>query len=618
VTGRPVLGDFLAAANRHLERAATQSGTSASGRDAEEMTVSLRRLITALAGYASDLARSFGVLPDRDLGLLNSHARAAVQARDALSGAAACLGSPEVTGQPVSGLARRLDAAAVSLITGRDLLQTHFASDQGWRRARSGWALVITSQPVSRALLAEITSLSRQAAAVVAGAVPEDRPWPAAEQGRRLHLACQWLALAGASDQPACQQDPVSGTERDLLYAIPGSALPRRRVPDGSELVPELCAAVITTSERVSHLAWAAAGEPPGSPAISVTSWRRIASAGTATSHHCNLLLAALAARAGQHRRGDARAIGEALERAAADARRSRASWLRAGLALSQVTTDVRWRASPAAAEATDLALWTGRLAYASPGWVPSRGPDHPARLPENLAPARADVPGLVAALHYTAEALERLAVSNQQQVRAAARAGRVFVPARSLPDGSATLGQFVPAPADHTVSLLAVCRRATKASTRTVSAVAGIAADVRAPSRVLATAKVAACAGPPPVFSRPAAAVPAAAGPAAEQDQAAPDPAGAPAGPVEARARALGVTSPRLLWRATGVDRLAQQVIADAAGSRRSPARSAASTARRSPGATPARRVSAPGRGRASMTQGRAHPAQQEPEAEP
>ena len=627
MTGRPVLGDFLAAARRHLDRAATQPATPAPGRDAEEITASLRRLITALAGHVSDLTTSFGVLSDRDLKALSPSARAAVQARDALSGAAACLGSPPEAARPVSGLARQLDAAAVSLVAGRDLLQTHFASGRGGWRGRSSWALVITSPPAGRALLAEITALSRQAAAAGAGALPEGRLSPAPELGRRLHLACQWLALAGDSGQPACQQEPVSDAERDLLHAIPGSALPGRIVPDGSELVPELCAAVITTSERVSHLAWTAAEAPPGSPAISVTSWRRIASASTATSHHCHLLLNALAARTAQ-RRGGASTVSDALERAAADAWRSRAAWLRAGRELGRVTTDVRWRPSRAAAEAADLALWTGRLAYASPGWVPSRGPDHPVRPPENLAPARADVPGLVAALHYTAEALERLAVSSEQQVRGAARVGRVLMPARALPDGSSTLDQFVPAPGDRTASLLAACQGATKASTRTASAVAGIAGEVRAPSWILATAKVAASPGPRAVPSRSAgvataaepgqaAAEPEQAG--AEPEQAAPDSADALTGPVEARLRDLGVTSPRLLWRASGVDRLAHQVVADAVSGRDSPAPSVSSAVRMSPGAAaPGRRTPAGGRGRAGMPQGRARAAQPELEAEP
>lgn len=565
MSGRTVLGDFLVAAHRHLDQTGEQASTPAPGRDAEEITASLRRLIMALAGYVADLTTSFGELPDPDLKVLNAYARAAVQCRDALSSALSTLGPVEAGGQPVNGLARQFDAAAVALQAGRDLLQTHFASDRGGRRqGRSSWAPVIISPTITRALLAELAALSRHASAAGATAVPAGRPWPAAALGWRLHLACQWLAVAGASGRPDYQHEPVSAAERDLLHAIPGRALPPRHVPAGMRQVPELRQAVMATSQRVSHLAWAAAGASPESPAVSITSWRRIASAGTATSHHCHLLLTALADRTAQHRPRTDSAAGSALQRAAAEARLSRAAWLRAGRELSQVTTDVRWHTSRTAAEAGDLALWTGKLAYASPGWALSDGPDHPARLPEDLAPDQADVPGLIAVVHYTADALERLASSSEQQIRGATRTHRILMPARSFPDGSDTLGRFAPVPADRAASLLAACQGTTKASRRTLSVMAAIAGEARAPSRILTTARVAARPG-----RRSASSPRAIAGPAAEHDRADSDPVGSLMGPVEARLRDLGVSNPRLLWRASGVDHLARQVVADAAGNR-------------------------------------------------
>ena len=39
-----------------------------------------------------------------------------------------------------------------------------------------------------------------------------------------------------------------------------------------------------------------------------------------------------------------------------------------------RITTDTRGTITPAAAEAADLALWTGRLAYADPNWTPALG----------------------------------------------------------------------------------------------------------------------------------------------------------------------------------------------------------------------------------------------------
>jgi hypothetical protein len=615
MTARPVLGEFLAAAHQHLEAAAASSGTSAPGRETEEIAAGLRRLITALSGYAGDLATVFDALPDPDLTVLNAYARAAVQARDALSCAAAAMRPAETAGRLSSGVARHFDAAAVSLVAGRDLLQTHFALDRGGRRrGRSGWAPVITSPPVTRALLVRITEL----ACLTAGAVEAAplRAWRTREPEleRRLQVAGQWLALAGNVGQADYEREPVSAAERDLLQAIPGSALPPRRVPDGREMVPELREAVITASQRVSHLAWTASGAAPGSPAISVTSWRQIASAGAATSHHCQAVLTSLASRAVEQQSHDASSLRHALRHAARSAQWSRGTWFRAAQELAEVTTDVRWRTSRAAAEAGDLALWTGRLAYADQHWVPADGPNHKTRSPEDLAPAPADIPEIVGALHYAAEALGRLATSNEQQVRGAASISRVMVPAKSLPDGPGDLAHFASAPPDRTASLVTACRKVTEASARTTDAMAGIALDVRAPSRILATAKAAAGAAPPAVSHRTAGAADDPAG-----DPAVPELPDPPAGPVEARVRDLGVVSPRLLWRASGIDRLASQIIADAAASSRVRALSAADRRLTAPGAVPAgSRTPSAGRGGAGTARGRGSARSHELEAEP
>ena len=66
-------------------------------------------------------------------------------------------------GQPASAPARR-GLARLSLTTGRDLLQTHFAPGTGSTRHSPEWAYAITSPPVTRALLTEIASLSRRIA----------------------------------------------------------------------------------------------------------------------------------------------------------------------------------------------------------------------------------------------------------------------------------------------------------------------------------------------------------------------------------------------------------------------------------------------------------------------
>lgn len=556
MTGQPVLCDFLSAARRNLDRARTSGATPAPGRDADEIIASFHRLITALAGHAADLTTAFGRLPDPDLDVISPFARAAYETRDALRGAAAALGQPERFGPPACGLAKRMDAAAASLTAGRDLLQTHFSTDpDGSRLGRSSWAAVITSPIMTRALLAELTATCRQAADLGASALLAPGP-PSAARTRRAQLACQQLALAGAAGEREYRREPVTRAERDLLYAIPDSALPVRPAPGEPLPVPDLCQALVASSQRVSHLAWTAARTAPGSSAISATSWRRIATTSTATSHHCNLLLTALAARADPRWAGS---LSDELTRTASWARLSRTAWLRAARELSDITTDVRWTTSRTADEAADLATWTGRLAFARPNWRPSDGPRYPTRPPGELAPEPRDLSEVVTAVHYCSEALARLAVCNEEQVRGAVSIERVLVSARDLPDGSGNLDLFAPAAKARITSLLEACREATKTSNITVSRMAGIARQIEARSKTLGTARVVTRPALHTVRRRPAAAVT-----AGKRDEAMPDPGALP-GPVETRVRDLGVTSPRLLWRASGIDHLAQEVITDA-----------------------------------------------------
>lgn len=606
--GQPVLGDFLTAASRHLKRTRTWQGTSAPGRDVDEIIASFHRLVTALSRHVADLTTDYDWLPDPDLEVLSPFARAAWEARDALRGAGVALGQPERIGPPACELARRVNAAATSLAVGRDLLQTHFITERGGARlGHSSWATVITSPLVTRSLLAGLTAICRQAADIGTSVLPSIGS-PSAAQGRRLLVTCQWLALAGAAGEAAYRRDPVTRAERDLLYAIPNNALPAYRTPGEGLPVPDLCQALVASSKRVSHLAWAAALAWPGSAAVSATSWRRIATTSTATSHHCHLLLTALAARADHHSQGAD--MSDTLVRTASWARRSRTAWLRAARELSDVTTDVRWETSRAADEANDLAIWTGRLAFARPNWSPSDGPRYPTRRPEELVPASGDLSEVVTAVHYCSEALARLAVCNEEQVRGAVSIERVRVSARDLPDGSENLDRFVPAPKGRVASLLEACREATKTSSETASRMAGIARHIGARSQILGTARVVARPASIRKHSRPTASLP-----AGQQDETMPDSSALP-GPVETKVRELGATSPRLLCRASGVDLLAHQVITEAAEARSHPGGS--KPARRSRKPRSGKREGATAAGRKGSSRSPASGTQAEPEAEP
>jgi hypothetical protein len=323
-----------------------------------------------------------------------------------------------------------------------------------------------------------------------------------------------------------------------------------------------LCAGTIAAGERVSHLAWTEAAIPPASPALSITSWRRIAAASTATSHHCHLLLTAIAARYAEQP-DSTPAATDALTRAATTARISRTAWLRTGRVLGAVTTDVRWHPSPAAAESADLAWWTGRLTYADPDWTPSQGPGRPARDSRELAREPADVIGVITALHHVTEAVDRLAIATHAQLNGAANARRILLPAKDFPDGSATLSSFAPAPFQRIAELRKAIGDARDASRSLVTAMDAVAVEVHARSSVLATARAAVRPLARTVRRRRAEREPAQ--PPEQQTGL----AGISAASLESVLRERGVTNPRLLWHAAGIDDLARQVLTDALGRR-------------------------------------------------
>jgi len=141
---------------------------------------------------------------------------------------------------------------------------------------------------------------------------------------------------------------------------------------------------VITSAERARHAAWAAGTQPAWSPHLTADSLRHVAATSTVTSHHCEILLRSLADRtAGSGTAG----LSASLLRAADAAGHARNSWLHLARALNQVDTDTMRHLAPDAGEAGDLAVCTGRLAYADPAWTVSSGPGHQPRSPQDLAP---------------------------------------------------------------------------------------------------------------------------------------------------------------------------------------------------------------------------------------
>jgi hypothetical protein len=516
-----------------------------------------------MSRYCADITSAFTGYSTRQLRARGGWPRAAIQAQQAAEHAAGFLhaaqadiprrGRPRTTSRAGSGL----DAAVTSLVAGRDLLHTHFATGRdGARVARSEWGPVITSAPVTRALLLELGQWARTAARHGAGLALSGPPIlrGTEEQRRMLNAACQWLWILDATVLEAHRHDPVSAADAELLRAIPVNALAPRHIPVGDQTVTRLSQGTTDTAERVRHAARIAVPQAAWSPALTAESFRQTAASATIISHNCATVLSSLAVLAQQRGVPDLTRDLFTSARAAAVAR---TTWLAAAQAWSRITTDARAAISPAAAEAADLALWTGRIAYADPGWTPDDSPFSPHRLPQDLAPAPGDLATVVAAVHQACETLTSLAAADHAQIGAAARAGRLLVPTRSLPDTFDVPHPFAPAPRDRIGALLAAYHDARTASAQATATAAHVAADVRAPSRVLTTARAAVRSGTGPVghtTSEPA------------RRHLQPSTVHKPPGPVERILHDLGVTSTEVLHHAAVIDQAGEQLILNAA----------------------------------------------------
>jgi hypothetical protein len=558
VTGRATFGDFLRAAHRAL--AGGTDLPSPTHGDVGEVSRSLLRLVTIVGRYLQDVVTTASEVAGNPPALAGPWDRARGQAREALTNSAGYLIGPGISGRnwpaapSASPLAQCLDHVAASLTTGRDLLHTHFApGPKGWVH-QSPWAPVIACERVNRALLAELGAL----AAPIAhhGANVALAPIPGAPEStdrrRRLNAACQWLWVLSASVEAARRAEPLPAADHDLLAAIPVNVPPQRLLLEAAETVPGLCEGVIATAERLRHLAWHAAQQPPRSPGLTVTSARQAAETSTVSSHNCALIARALA---GSH--GASPGISADLAAAADTARQAGGSWYQIARALRQVTTDTRGHLSPAAAEARDLALWTGRLAYTDPTWTPASGPHHSTRPPHELAARAGDVPQVVAAIHHASEALTLLAETEHDQLRAATHAGRILVPTRSLPDDYNIPRPYATALPEHTAPLLARCRDATQAARQATTSIGRAAEATGAPSRTLATARAATQATP----SASLAANPDSQATPGGREQTRDMP-----GPLQQALLGLGISSPSLLTRGADLDQASQHLLIEAA----------------------------------------------------
>ena len=215
MTARPAFGDFLTAARDHASVAAARHQTDREGENVQEVTDSLLHVITVMDRYLQDIAAVPGDMRSRAAPPLTAWGRARLTARDALTHAARHLRqhtrgtrAPGVTAR--SELARRLDAAAVALTAGRDLLNTHLARDpRGARQFRSEWGLIALF-PAGRAGAAWLNWPGSPARSRPPAPTWPCPPGPWTPQTRRA--ACAAPAGGCRCSAPACR--PRSGPSR--------------------------------------------------------------------------------------------------------------------------------------------------------------------------------------------------------------------------------------------------------------------------------------------------------------------------------------------------------------------------------------------------------------------
>lgn len=257
----------------------------------------------------------------------------------------------------------------------------------------SPWAAVITSPPVTGALVAEFAGRARQLAVWTARLASSGSPYAGllAVAYRALHITSRWLHTAGVSAQRAQRHHPTPWHAHRLLNAIPANIPPSRRPPREAETIAELCAGIAITAERLRRITQAFATHARSSPAANSTSWRRDALASAITSHTSELILRALAERALQL--GADPAVCRKLATATDASAQACAAWRAVTRHWDVISTGTAPKAiSPVAAELNDLVLRTGRLAYRNPTWTPRSADASGTRDPADLAGTSTDL----------------------------------------------------------------------------------------------------------------------------------------------------------------------------------------------------------------------------------
>ena len=331
-------GDLVGPGSLHLDAVASLPdgnlrGQPAAAREASRLAVTLSRYLADIVPL-DEIETLAGEQADR-------WERAVVDAREALKLAAASL-RPAGAAEPADPeaeladpLAAHLAAAARSLTAGRDLLRTHFFTSA----ARSCWSPVITSAPVTRALLGEIASWSQQLAFVTGrlSVRPTADAAAAAFMPQGMASASHWLLVAAAAIQAGTHGIPLDAEDTGLLMAIPVNAVPPRQAPTGPETAAELCQGIEASAIRLRTVTFQVRDTAAWSPAMTADSWRWSATAAAVTCHINDGILRSLDER-GRH--GLAPGAGMQLSTAAESIAQACARWRDVVAAWNEMTTE--------------------------------------------------------------------------------------------------------------------------------------------------------------------------------------------------------------------------------------------------------------------------------------
>jgi hypothetical protein len=622
------LGELLRAASGHLAATGRFSRTRPPAEAMAAATWQASRVAIAMSRYLDDIVpySRYEAVITRDM---EPWMRAAVDAREALEMAATSLRpdagnlagahAPDAAADP---LVAHLTAAATSLAAGCDLLRSHFATDiDGIRMGHSDWSAVITSVPFTHALLEEIARWSQQLSLMTARLTPasaKDSAVPAPVH-HGLVSACHWLLTAGVTLTAWQRNGSVTPADTRLLLAVPDSSVPERQPPEEAEPISQLCDGVAVSAVRMRAIARQTVVQAAMSPTTTAASWRWTATAAAVICHISELTLTAAAERA-SHTTGQP-AVSAQLRAAAAAAEQACTRWREVAAAWKQMTTETTGLDAPGVADTGDLVVRLGRLASGDPQWTPSRSHRIQLRRPADLVRSQARAAAVVAAVHQSADALACVATADMHAVDYAARAGRLYVPTRTLPEFYDVPRPFGNATPVEVADLLGAYLKAAGASTQAATALDAVAVTLDTPSRVLAAARAAAVAAEGASAPRPTSrrntdtpgTVPDLSDYQASQQ---PD-------SVEQAVRRLGAPDPVYLLRAAAIDKAARTLIAEAEQSalQRRATRDAHALTRQGPGAPRAAQLAAesfPGP-RATSTSGQqpgSHPTPADPRA--